>query len=127
MNTKTGVIAAIVIALTVSIPAGNTQDTDEPPEELQKLWDMSPDERQATLKEMSEEERNTLKEAARAHRARQRAERAEMTPEVRAAYEAPFAGPEYEAGARQFPSLVPIFPDDVEIPANKKAATIISS
>ena len=46
---------------------------------------------------------------------------AEMTPEVRAAYEAPFPGPEYEAGARQFPSLVPIFPDDVEIPANKKA------
>jgi haloalkane dehalogenase len=46
---------------------------------------------------------------------------AEMTAEVRAAYEAPFAGPEYEAGARQFPSLVPIFPDDVEIPANKKA------
>jgi len=45
----------------------------------------------------------------------------EMAPEVRAAYEAPFAGPEYEAGARQFPSLVPIFPDDVEIPANKKA------
>jgi haloalkane dehalogenase len=44
-----------------------------------------------------------------------------MTPEVRAAYEAPFASPEHEAGARQFPSLVPIFPDDVEIPANKKA------
>jgi haloalkane dehalogenase len=46
---------------------------------------------------------------------------AEMAPEVRAAYEAPFAGPEHEAGAREFPSLVPIFPDDVEIPANKKA------
>jgi haloalkane dehalogenase len=44
-----------------------------------------------------------------------------MTPEIRAAYEAPFPGPEYEAGARQFPSLVPIFPDDVEIPANQKA------
>ncbi|MFP6834687.1 MAG: haloalkane dehalogenase, partial [Pseudomonadales bacterium] len=44
-----------------------------------------------------------------------------MAADVRAAYEAPFPGPEYEAGARQFPSLVPIFPDDVEIPANKKA------
>jgi haloalkane dehalogenase len=44
-----------------------------------------------------------------------------MDPAIRAAYEAPFPGPEYEAGARQFPSLVPIFPDDVEIPANKKA------
>jgi haloalkane dehalogenase len=43
------------------------------------------------------------------------------TPDVRVAYEAPFAGPEYEAGAREFPSLVPIFPDNVEIPANKKA------
>ncbi len=46
---------------------------------------------------------------------------AATTPDVRAAYDAPFAGPEYEAGARQFPSLVPIFPDDVEIPVNKKA------
>jgi haloalkane dehalogenase len=46
---------------------------------------------------------------------------ARMAPEVRAAYEAPFPGPECEAGAREFPSLVPIFPDNVEIPANKKA------
>jgi haloalkane dehalogenase len=45
----------------------------------------------------------------------------ELAPALRAAYEAPFPGPEYEAGARQFPSLVPIFPDDVEIPANLKA------
>ncbi len=44
-----------------------------------------------------------------------------MAPELRAAYEAPFAGPEHEAGAREFPSLVPIFPDNVEIPANKQA------
>jgi len=44
-----------------------------------------------------------------------------MRDEIRAAYEAPFPGPEYQAGARQFPSLVPIFPDDVEIPANQKA------
>ena len=44
-----------------------------------------------------------------------------MAPEIRAAYEAPFPDPVHEAGARQFPSLVPIFPDDVEIPANRKA------
>ena len=44
-----------------------------------------------------------------------------MTAEIRTAYEAPFPSSEYEAGARQFPSLVPIFPDDVEIPTNKKA------
>jgi haloalkane dehalogenase len=50
-----------------------------------------------------------------------------MTSETRAAYEAPFPGPEYEAGARQFPSLVPIFPDDVEIPANKKAWETLST
>ncbi len=45
----------------------------------------------------------------------------ETAPAVRAAYEAPFPSAEYEGGARQFPSLVPIFPDDVEIPANQKA------
>ncbi len=44
-----------------------------------------------------------------------------MTPEVRAAYEAPFPDERYLAGARQFPSLVPIFPDDPELPANRKA------
>ncbi|MCH2170278.1 haloalkane dehalogenase [Myxococcota bacterium] len=46
---------------------------------------------------------------------------ARVAPEVRAAYEAPFPGPEYEAGAREFPSLVPVFPDNVEVPANKSA------
>ncbi len=44
-----------------------------------------------------------------------------MPDDVRAAYEAPFPDARYLAGAREFPSLVPVFPDDPEIPANKKA------
>jgi haloalkane dehalogenase len=40
---------------------------------------------------------------------------------TRAAYEAPFPDARYEAGARRFPSLVPVFPDDPEIPANRAA------
>ncbi len=51
----------------------------------------------------------------------------EMTPEIRAAYEAPFPSAEYEAGARKFPSLVPIFPDDVEIPANQEAWMVLEA
>ncbi|MGH0029205.1 MAG: haloalkane dehalogenase [Myxococcota bacterium] len=42
-----------------------------------------------------------------------------------AAYQAPFPDPRYEAGARQFPSLVPIFPDDPEIPNNRKAWEVL--
>jgi haloalkane dehalogenase len=37
------------------------------------------------------------------------------------AYAAPFPAEEYKQGARQFPSLIPLFPDDVEVPANRKA------
>lgn len=37
------------------------------------------------------------------------------------AWSAPFPSEEYMAGARQFPSLVPIIPDNVAIPANKAA------
>ena len=44
-----------------------------------------------------------------------------MPNDVRAAYDAPFPDARYLAGAREFPSLVPVFPDDPEIPANKKA------
>ena len=44
-----------------------------------------------------------------------------MADDIRAAYEAPFPDERYLAGARKFPSLVPIFPDDPEIPANKAA------
>ena len=50
-----------------------------------------------------------------------------MADEIRAAYEAPFPDSRFEAGARKFPSLVPIFPDDVEIPANKQAWTVLES
>jgi|GEM_PF-6767867 hypothetical protein len=99
MNTKARVLAAIVIALTVWIPAVSAQDTDEPSEELQKLWDMSPDERDAAVKNMSEEERNGLKEAARAYRARQRAIRADMTPEEREV--------ERQKGRERFEALSP--------------------
>ena len=37
------------------------------------------------------------------------------------AYAAPFPAEEYKQGARCFPSLIPLFPDDVEVPANRKA------
>jgi haloalkane dehalogenase len=37
------------------------------------------------------------------------------------AYAAPFPAEEYMQGARRFPSLIPLFPDDVEVPANRKA------
>jgi len=47
--------------------------------------------------------------------------RAGITPELRAAYEAPFPDERYVAGARKFPSLVPVFPDDPELPANREA------
>jgi len=45
--------------------------------------------------------------------------------DVIAAYAAPFPEPRYEAGARQFPSLVPIFPDDPEILANRRAWEVL--
>lgn len=48
-----------------------------------------------------------------------------ISDEIRAAYEAPYPDARFEAGARQFPSLVPIFPDDPEIPANKKAWEVL--
>jgi len=50
-----------------------------------------------------------------------------MSSEIRAAYEAPFPSAEYEAGARRFPSLVPIFPDDPEIPANREAWRVLEA
>ena len=49
-----------------------------------------------------------------------------IADEIRAAYEAPFPDDRYVAGARIFPSLVPIFPDDPEIPANKAAWEVLS-
>ena len=44
-----------------------------------------------------------------------------MSPEVIAAYNAPFPSDEYKAGARQFPTLVPITPDDPASDANRRA------
>jgi haloalkane dehalogenase len=45
----------------------------------------------------------------------------DLPASVLAGYDAPFPGPEYQAGARQFPSLVPVFPDDPAIADNQAA------
>jgi len=45
----------------------------------------------------------------------------ELTPQIIAAYDAPFPDESYKEGARQFPMLVPISPDDPAAPANRKA------
>ncbi len=45
----------------------------------------------------------------------------EFTPEVTAAYNAPFPDDSFKAGARQFPTLVPISPDDPASDANRRA------
>jgi haloalkane dehalogenase len=50
-----------------------------------------------------------------------------LSEEIRRAYEAPFPDDRYVAGARKFPSLVPIFPDDVESPANKEAWRVLAA
>ncbi len=45
----------------------------------------------------------------------------ELSDEVRAAYDAPFPDESYKAGARQFPLLVPVTPNDPAAPANRAA------
>jgi len=45
----------------------------------------------------------------------------ELSPEIVAAYDAPFPDETYKAGARAFPLLVPSKPDDPAAPANRKA------
>lgn len=45
----------------------------------------------------------------------------DLTPEVTAAYDAPFPDDTYTAGARQFPMLVPTSPNDPAAPANRAA------
>lgn len=45
----------------------------------------------------------------------------DLTPEIVAAYDAPFPEDRYKAGARQLPTLVPTSPDDPAAPANRKA------
>ena len=48
-----------------------------------------------------------------------------LAPEVVAAYDAPFPDDRFKAGARQFPILVPIAPDDPAVPANRKAWEVL--
>jgi haloalkane dehalogenase len=44
-----------------------------------------------------------------------------LAPAEAAAYDAPFPDERYVAGARRFPTLVPILPDDAAIPDNRRA------
>jgi haloalkane dehalogenase len=48
-----------------------------------------------------------------------------LDPAVVAAYDAPFPDDSYKEGARQFPTLVPISPDDPAAPANRKAWEVL--
>jgi haloalkane dehalogenase len=45
----------------------------------------------------------------------------DLAPEVIAAYDAPFPEDRYKAGARQFPMLVPVTPDDPAAAPNRRA------
>ena len=45
----------------------------------------------------------------------------DLSADVIAAYDAPYPDESYKEGARQFPLLVPVSPDDPAVPANKKA------
>lgn len=49
------------------------------------------------------------------------------TPEVRAAYNAPYPDESYKAGARMFPKLVPIRPDDPASDANRAAWEVLKN
>ncbi len=51
----------------------------------------------------------------------QKATASELSPDVVAGYDAPFPGSKYKAGARAFPALVPITPDDPASDANRAA------
>jgi len=50
-----------------------------------------------------------------------------LSPEVIAAYDAPFPSDEYTAGARMFPLLVPTSPDDPAAPANAAAWKVLAA
>jgi haloalkane dehalogenase len=50
-----------------------------------------------------------------------------LQPEVVAAYAAPFPNERYVAGARQFPLLVPVAPDDPAVDANRHAWDVLRS
>jgi haloalkane dehalogenase len=49
----------------------------------------------------------------------------ELSPEVIAAYNAPYPDDSYKAAARQFPVLVPISPDDPAAAANRRAWEVL--
>jgi len=49
----------------------------------------------------------------------------DLPPDVVAAYDAPFPDDRYKAGARQFPALVPISPDDPAAAPNRKAWEVL--
>lgn len=48
-----------------------------------------------------------------------------LSPAVRAAYDAPFPSRAYQAGARALPGLVPIYPEDPAVPANRAAWEVL--
>ena len=48
-----------------------------------------------------------------------------LGPEERKAYDAPFPNAKYKAGARAFPRLVPVTPDDPAAEANRAAWTVL--
>jgi haloalkane dehalogenase len=48
-----------------------------------------------------------------------------LSPEVIAAYDAPFPEERFKSGARQFPILVPISPDDAAAAANRRAWEVL--
>lgn len=50
-----------------------------------------------------------------------------LGPDERRAYDAPFPGRRYKAGARAFPRLVPIHPDDPAADANRRAWHVLES
>ncbi len=49
-----------------------------------------------------------------------------LSPAARAAYDAPFPGERYKAGARAFPRLVPTDPEDPAVPDNRRAWEALS-
>jgi haloalkane dehalogenase len=48
-----------------------------------------------------------------------------LGPDERRAYDAPFPNKKYKAGARAFPKLVPVTPDDPASDANRKAWKVL--
>jgi haloalkane dehalogenase len=51
----------------------------------------------------------------------------DLTPAVIAAYDAPFPDESYKEGARQFPTLVPVTPDDPSTEANRAAWKVLET